>query len=124
MQRDLVQWNLTQMNSHNTEYSGSFLAPVIALDDASSKWSSLTSGMSAEELADMNDAKSKLEHYRKLYEIFEYCESLNATMETLETRMAAENPTLIFNIYRASKSTGATTLFSEIEDCLTAYYEL
>jgi len=54
MQRDLVQWNLTQMNSHNNDHHGAYLAPIIALDRSNSAWSSMTSGMSAEELADMD----------------------------------------------------------------------
>jgi hypothetical protein len=124
MQRDLVQWNLTQMHSHNKDHNGAYLAPIIALDNAESSWTSMTEGMSAEELADMDQARSQLEHYKKLYEMFEYCEHLNETMETLQTRMASQNPANVFNMYRQSSSTEVNPCFTEVEECLTAYYEL
>ena len=124
MQRDLVQWNLTQMRTHNNDNHGAFVAPIIALDSASSSWNSMTSGMSAEELADMDQARVQLEHYKKIYELFEYCEELNETMETLQTRIASQNPANLFNMYRQSASTETTGLFGEVESCLTAYYEL
>lgn len=65
-----------------------------------------------------------MEHYKKIYEIFEYCEELNETMETLQTRIASQNPANLFNMYRQSASTETTGLFGEVEQCLTAYYEL
>jgi hypothetical protein len=45
------------MRSHNNDNMGAFVAPIIALDAADSAWSSMTSGMSAEELADMEQAR-------------------------------------------------------------------
>jgi len=51
MQRELVQWNLTQMKTHNNDQQGAYVAPMIALDNMN--WNSMTSGLSAEELADM-----------------------------------------------------------------------
>ena len=45
-------------------------------------------------------------------------------METLQTRIASQNPANLFNMYRQSASTEITGLFGEVESCLTAYYEL
>ena len=54
--------------------------------------------MSVEELNDMEKARAGLEHYKKIYEIFEYCADLNIT------------------------STTVAALWPEIEDCMRAYY--
>jgi len=122
MQRDLVQWNLTQMREHNIETSGAYLEPLLALRKGMGSWNSMVSGMSAEEVADMEAAKGNLEHYQTIYEIFEYCEELNHTMNILQTRMAGLNPTLAMNMYRASSASSVEKLWPEFEKCLEAYY--
>ena len=103
-QRDLVQWNLTQMREHNIESNGEYMKPLLMLKQSASKWGSLTAGLSAEELADMEGARANLEHYEKTYQIFEYCAELNRTMNVLQTRMAGSNPTLAMNMYRFSEA--------------------
>lgn len=57
MQRDLVQWNLTQMKDHNVATQGEYLAPMLTLKNAEANWSSLTGNMSVEELNDMEKAR-------------------------------------------------------------------
>lgn len=53
MQRDLVQWNLTAVGHHNQHTNGDYLRPLLALESTTKSWSTMTAGMSAEELADM-----------------------------------------------------------------------
>lgn len=78
----------------------------------------MISGMSPEELADMEQARSNLEHYRNLYELYEYCEALNNNMETLQTRMASVQPANVFNMYRYSSAQDPNSVFAEAEMCL------
>jgi hypothetical protein len=61
------------MREHNIESKGEYLTPLFALKKANSSWGSMISGLSAEELADMEQAKSNLQNYESIYEIFEYC---------------------------------------------------
>lgn len=63
MQRDLVQWNLTQMKDHNVATQGEYLTPMLSLKSAEDNWSSLTGDMSVEELNDMEKARESLQHY-------------------------------------------------------------
>ena len=121
MGRNVVQWNLTSMSLHNRQTNGEYLLPVITLQRGEDNWSNLTSGLSAEEVADLEDARANLEHYRKLYEIYEYSEDLNRQMNVLQTRIASQNPTLAFNIYRTSSSSHVDSLFPEVEAMLKAY---
>ncbi len=60
MKRDLVQWNLTQMREHNIETNGEYLSPLLSLKQGNDSWSTLTAGLSPEELADMEKARSNL----------------------------------------------------------------
>jgi len=63
-------------------------------------WRFLTSDLSQEEIADMEQAKKNLEKYEQIYTIFEYGSDLNSIMTTLETRVAQNNPSVPMTIYR------------------------
>ena len=87
-------------------------------------WSKYTSGLASEELADMEQAKAKLENYQKIYEIFEYATSLNELMFVIESQISSNNPSYPMSIYRRSASTSLNVLITDIEKVLAAYYSL
>lgn len=64
-------------------------------------WGFMTKGLGPLELADMEEAKTKLEDYEKLYSLMEYIDELNEAMNTIETRIRTGNPTNILSIYRS-----------------------
>ena len=84
----------------------------------------MTAGLSEEEIADLERSQNTIEHYSKIYDIFDYCTRLHNMMYTLEMRVSANNPSIPFSIYRQSKSSNLETLYPEIEACLEAYYGL
>ena len=49
----LVRKSIHQLNEYNHESNNMYLEPVSALASATANWSSLTSGLDEEELADM-----------------------------------------------------------------------
>jgi len=83
-QRVLVRKSLHQLHEYNTEQDNTYLDPVAALIKFEKKWSKYTSGISEEELADLEQAREKLRTYEKIYSIFEYATDLNDIMYTLE----------------------------------------
>lgn len=52
----------------------------------------------------------------------EYGSDLNGLLTTLDTRMAANNPSIPMTIYRQSKHNSSESIFKEVELCLDAYY--
>ena len=72
----------------------------------------------------MEQAKSTLDNYEKIYSIYEYCTHLTKICNMLETRICSNNPSLPMNIYRRSQGSDITKLFPEIEKCLEANYGL
>ena len=87
-------------------------------------WENWTAESCAEEKEDLAAAKSTIEHYEKIYAIFEHSTDLSQTMTCLKTRIDANNPTIPMNIYRWSKSVDIVNTFPEIELCLQSYYDL
>lgn len=63
MQRDVVQWNLTAIDTHNKDTQGAYLAPLLTLKSGVDNWNNLTSDLSVEEIEDLNKAKIALENY-------------------------------------------------------------
>ena len=80
--------------------------------------------MSAEEVEDLDKAKHTLDHYEKIYNIFEYSTEITRLCNMIETRVTSNNPSFPMNIYRWSKSSSMPELFPEIEKALEAYYNL
>ena len=89
-----------------------------------SKWNSHTSGLSAEEIEDLENAKAVIANYEKIYSIFEYSSELTRLCNMVETKVCANNPSLPMNMYRRSGATDIENVFPEIEKCLEAYYNL
>jgi hypothetical protein len=87
-------------------------------------WDKKVQGLSEEEVADLEKAKDQLEHYEKIYEIYEYSTMITAWANTLETRIAANNPSVPMNMYRWSGSSHMSEIFPEMEKVLEAYYDL
>ena len=118
----LVRKSLHQLHEYNHEQNNLYLEPVVTLDNF--KWDKYTSGLSEEELADMEKAREKLENYKKIYEIYEYATDLNDIMFTLETQVSSNNPSYPMSIYRRSASTTMDSMIGDIEKVLEAYYAL
>lgn len=94
------------------------------LESFTAKWDKYTSGLSDEEVADLEEARTKLENYKKIYEIYEYATELNSMMYVIETQISSNNPTYPMNIYRKSASTTLGSMFGDIENVMQAYYDL
>ena len=118
----LVRKSIHQLEEYNHEQHGLYLQPVTTL--ANFNWSKYTAGLSSEELADMEQAKAKLENYKRVYEIMEYASELNALMYIIEMQISANNPTYPMSVYRKSASTSLRVLIKDIERMLAAYYSL
>ena len=98
--------------------------PVNALTKFTASWDKYTSGLSQEEMADLEQARTKLESYKRIYEIYEYATDLNEIMYTIETQISANNPSYPMSVYRKSASTQCETMLTDIEKVLAAYYGL
>ena len=101
-----------------------YLEPVTTLDSFTANWDKNISGLSEEEVADLEQAREKLENYKKIYEIFEYATGLNEIMFTIETQISSNNPSYPMSIYRRSASTSCPSMIVDIEKMLEAYYSL
>lgn len=101
----LVRKSLHQLSEYNEEQDNAYLEPVTCLQRFEKKWDKYTSGLSSEEVADLEQARDKLRNYEKIYSIFEYATELNEMMYVIEAQYASNNPSNPFSIYRASKST-------------------
>ena len=62
-QRVLVRKSIHQLDEYNEEQNNMYLEPVITLQNFTKNWDKYTAGLSQEELADLEDARGKLEHY-------------------------------------------------------------
>jgi len=89
---------------YNEESQGEFIKPLLVGKAAKSGWSSMTGGLSAEEVADLEQARDTIDHYDKIYSIFEHSSDLNHVMNVLKTRIDSHNTTIPLNVYRISAS--------------------
>lgn len=95
-----------------------------ALARGRKNWSSMTAGLSPEEMADFEDAMKNLELYERVHDIFAYSTELNECIQNLETRITANNPVIPMNVYRAGNNTDPAKCVAEMEVYLKAYYDL
>ena len=100
------------------------MEPVLTLKKFTANWDKNTSGLSAEEFADLEQARATLENYAKIYEIFEYATDLNELMYVIEAQISSNNPSYPMSVYRKSASTTLKTMLHDIEKVLQAYYGL
>jgi len=124
LQRELVQKSLHQLREYNHESHGAFVKPTLALQAFEKSWGKHVQGLSNEEVADLEQARAVIQHYEKIYNIFEYSTDLNIAMNILETRIAGNNVSVPMSVYRFSKSSSIESVFPEVEKCLEAYYTL
>ena len=101
-----------------------YLEPVTALANFTANWDKYTSGLSAEEVSDLEQARAKLETYAKIYDIYEYASELNDIMFCIETQVSSNNPSYPMSVYRRSASSSTGSLLGDIEKMLAAYYSL
>ena len=123
-QRVLVRKSLHQLGEYNNEQFGLYLQPVTALAAFTKNWDKNIEGLSAEEVADLEDARAKLENYGKIYDIFEYASELNELMYVIEMQISSNNPSYPMSVYRRSESTSTDVVLGDIEKILAAYYSL
>ncbi len=92
---------MTQLNDHNNEeLDGVYTRPTLDLYLCNKYWNFLTAGMSKEEVQDLENARSQLQHYEKLYSLMEYGSDLNGILTALDTRVSSTNPSIPLTIYR------------------------
>ena len=123
-QRVLVRKSIHQLHEYNLEQNDIYLEPVTELASFTSKWDKYTSGLSAEEVEDLEKARAILENYQKIYSIMEYASDLNELMYVIESQVSSNNPSYPMSVYRRSASTSTPQMLPEIEKMLTAYYGL
>ena len=123
LQHEIVQRSMAQLNEHNHEELDSiYTRPTLDLYLCNKYWNFITADQSKEEISDLEDARKRLEHYEKLYSFMEYCSDLSGIVTTMTTRIAGTNPSLPQSMYRRSRHNSNENLFSEVEQCLDAYY--
>ena len=125
LQHDLVQRTMGQLNDHNNEdVDGLFTRPTLDLYFVNKYWNFLTSSpeITKEEIADLEKARTTLQHYEKIYSLMEYGSDLNGLLTCLDTRVSNMNPSVFLTIYRQSAHNSAEKIFAEVELCLEAYY--
>ena len=76
--------SLHQLHEYNAEQHDMYLEPVSTLDSFTKNWDKNTAELSEEERADFDQARQKLENYKKIYEIYEYATELNDLMYVIE----------------------------------------
>ena len=123
-QRVLVRKSLHQLHEYNLESNGMYLEPITALAKFTANWDKYTAGLSAEEIADLEQARDKLQQYAKIYDIYEYATDLNDIMFCIETQVSSNNPSYPMSVYRKSASSACETVLGDIEKMLAAYYSL
>ena len=101
-----------------------YLEPVTTLARVEKSWDKFTSGLSSEEVADLEQARDKLQNYKKIYEIFEYATQLNDLMYVIEAQVSSNNPSYPMSVYRRSASTRLDNMIGDIENVMRAYYAL
>ena len=95
-----------------------------ALESFTKNWAKYTAGLSQEEIADLEEARDKLENYKKIYEFYEYASELNELLYVIEAQISSNNPSYPMSIYRKSASTRLDNMIGDIEKALRAYYSL
>lgn len=101
LQSEIVQRSIQGFFDHNyEELSGLYTRPTLDLYIANKYWSYLTKDLGELEIADLQKARDTLQHYERIYSLFEYGNDLTATMTCLETRIASNNPSVPMTIYR------------------------
>ncbi len=82
-QNDLVQKTLVGFNENNTEIDSLYTRPTLDCYLLTKYWRFITHDLSPEQVEDFQKAREQLEHYSKIYKIFEYTNLLHETMTTL-----------------------------------------
>jgi hypothetical protein len=88
------------IDHNNEEIDGFYTRPTFDLYFCEKHWNFITKDLSKEEIQDLENAKKQLQHYDKIYSLFEYANNMAALMTTLETRIASNNPSIPMTIYR------------------------
>jgi hypothetical protein len=101
LQRELVQKSIQGFFDHNLdEHKGLFTRPTLDAYLVNKYWNYLTKDLGELEVQDLQRARDTLQHYERLYSLFEYGNDLTASMTCIETRIASNNPSVPTTIYR------------------------
>ena len=107
---------MTQLFEYNHEdMQCVYTKPALDYYTLQKNWSSLTKGMSEEEVSDLEGAKDILQNYEKIYTIVEYVTMMHEGMTTLEKKIQTNNATMPQNMYRRCSANSQAALFHEME---------
>ena len=112
------------MDLFEYEQDGAFSRPIKERDSFVANWDANIKDLSEEEVADLTRAREQIDHYEKIYNIYEYASEINELMYTLEARISTNNPSHPLNVYRWSESSSTSSLIPEMLEILQAYYDL
>jgi len=93
---------MAQLADYNhEEMDSTFTRPTLDHYLCNKYWGFITGGdLSQEEVADLENAKSELAKYEKLYALMEYGSDLNGILTAIDCRIASNNPSILFTLYR------------------------
>lgn len=106
------------MDLFEYEQDGGFSRPIKERDSFVANWDANIKNLSEEEVADLTKARDQIDHYEKIYNIFEYATEINELMYTLEARISTNNPSHPLNVYRWSESSSTQNLIPEMLEIL------
>ncbi len=116
---------MNQFQEYNLEdLQGEFTRPTLDLYLCNKYWNFMTKGASAEEVADLENAKEQLTHYEGLYDIMEYANKISQSITCLMVRQANTNVANPLTIYRNSAHNQPNAIAPELEMYVKAYYGL
>lgn len=93
------------MEEFNDDSDGNYIQPLTVAYDFNDDWEAHTKNLSSEEIEDLDKARSTLENYEKVYNIFEYATEITRLCNMVEIKVCANNPSLPMNVYRRSSAT-------------------
>ena len=106
------------MDLFEYEQDGAFSRPIKERDSFVANWDANIKDLSEEEVADLTRAREQIDHYEKIYNIYEYASEINELMYTLEARISTNNPSHPLNVYRWSESSSTSSLIPEMLEIL------
>jgi hypothetical protein len=73
---------------------GLFTRPTLDLHILNTYWGYLTKDLGELEINDLQRARDTLQHYERIYSLYEYGNDLTQAITTLEVRVTGNNPSL------------------------------
>lgn len=124
LQRILVEKTSSQFWDQDERQRGLYTRPGLVF--YYQRWFSgyLTRGMSAEELADFDNAGQQLAKYDQILQLIEYADDIDGWITTLEQRLQTAADGVPQALYRQSAGNSRVALHKDAELLLQAYADL